>query len=438
MLVASTVLAGVYAFIGLLLAANGGIWLVAVGLPVIIGVQYLITVQIPLWGAGTYELTTDQYPELHERATKIAEEMGVAKPGIYLREGEEMNAFALGRRGHGKIFFTTGILQELQIDELEPILAHEIAHLKNRDSILMSLGTSIVTAVSSLILFIFLIASTQSKRPWLVRTVGGITSVCVHLFLLFFVRVLSRYREYVADEAAVRSTGKYDEMINGLTKINSQQRQLRHSDMSATRRAICFANFSSGLAGKLLATHPSTTKRISRLKRLQEANESPTQSKPSSQDNLSSSEIPSEKARPSGISDQKLLDILTSVDELEFEHAVADIWAAMGWHATVTTATADKGIDVIATRDSPFPEKQLIQVKRYQPDNPVTSREVQQYASLQMQEDNVDAVVVVTTSRFTSNAAERAKDLNVKLVNGNNLCEMIRSHQDKLPLDLKI
>lgn len=185
MVVASTVLAGVYAFIGILLAGLGGIWAMIVGLPIIIGVQYLLTVHIPLWKTGRHELPAEQYLDLHERADRIAEEMDVARPKIYIDESDEMNAYALGRRGNGKVVFTEGILRELTIDELEPILAHEIAHLKHRDSVLMGLSTSIVSAISSVILLISLIASIQSKRPWLARTVGGLISVCVHFFYSF-------------------------------------------------------------------------------------------------------------------------------------------------------------------------------------------------------------------------------------------------------------
>jgi HJR/Mrr/RecB family endonuclease len=114
------------------------------------------------------------------------------------------------------------------------------------------------------------------------------------------------------------------------------------------------------------------------------------------------------------------------MDEYEFEHLVAELWNEIGWRTSVTTASVDRGIDVIAEQDSPVPQKQIIQAKRYSSDNPVSSSEVQQYAGLYAQEDDVDAVIVVTTGRFTSNASEVAVDSNVKLVDGDDLCKLIR------------
>lgn len=123
------------------------------------------------------------------------------------------------------------------------------------------------------------------------------------------------------------------------------------------------------------------------------------------------------------------------MDEYEFEEFIGDIWSQLGWQTTVTTASADRGVDVIAERESPFYQKQIVQAKRYGPDNPVSSSEVQQYAGLHLQEDNVDAVVVVTTGRFTSNAQEVAADSNVKLVDGEGLCEII--HSDDIEVSLE-
>lgn len=115
---------------------------------------------------------------------------------------------------------------------------------------------------------------------------------------------------------------------------------------------------------------------------------------------------------------------INNLDPEEFEHYVADIWKDKGWKVEVTQSSKDKGIDVIATKSDPFQQKQLIQAKRYDKQNPVNSTEVQQYASLYQQEKNVDSVIIVTSSYFTSDAKHRADDLNVKLINGEKLEQM--------------
>lgn len=152
MVIASTILFGVYAIVGLVLFGIGGVWGAVIGLPFLIVAQYFVTVQLPLWTEETREIRPEDFPELHERAESLAEEFDIAKPTLYLREVDQMNASALGRRGNGKVFLNRGIIQRMSLDELEPVLAHEFAHLKNRDSILMRLGTNIV--VSFHILFL--------------------------------------------------------------------------------------------------------------------------------------------------------------------------------------------------------------------------------------------------------------------------------------------
>jgi hypothetical protein len=118
-------------------------------------------------------------------------------------------------------------------------------------------------------------------------------------------------------------------------------------------------------------------------------------------------------------------EALRSIDEYEFERIVAALWRRRGWQATVTRGAADRGVDVVATKDHPFPRKQVIQGKRYAADNPVGSPAIREYASLDRQEAGVDSVVVVTTSRFTDEAERTARDLNVKLVDGASISGLI-------------
>lgn len=266
MIIASTVLLGVYAAFGLVVFEAGGLVAVSVGLPVFVAGQYMMA-QLPILREETTEIDGENFPELYLRAEALSEEMNIEMPKLYISDTGNMNAFALGRRGKGKVVLTRSLLRELTLEEIEPILAHEFAHLENRDSILMGMGTSMVSLVSSVLFILFLIESMDSENRGLEQVVGAVVSGIVHLFLLLFVRMLSRYREYVADEAAVEITGRYEGMVSALSKI-SHQHQLQDPDMSATRSAISFVGFSGGLASSLFATHPSPSKRISRIQAL--------------------------------------------------------------------------------------------------------------------------------------------------------------------------
>lgn len=120
-----------------------------------------------------------------------------------------------------------------------------------------------------------------------------------------------------------------------------------------------------------------------------------------------------------------LINELRAMDEYTFEHFIADLWEAQGWDATVTSESQDAGVDIIAERENPVPQKMVIQAKRYGKESAVTGPDIQQYHSLQKQE-NADTVVVVTTGRFTGNALDRAEDLDVKLIDGDELVGLVQ------------
>lgn len=125
---------------------------------------------------------------------------------------------------------------------------------------------------------------------------------------------------------------------------------------------------------------------------------------------------------------EEMLASVANMDEYEFEHLIADLWKRRGWNTTVTSGSNDRGIDVIAEKHSPFYQKQLIQAKCFAHDNTIGSPDIQQYSSLRHQENGVDAVVVVTTSSFSRQATEIATDLNVKLIDGNTLYDLITEY----------
>jgi hypothetical protein len=125
------------------------------------------------------------------------------------------------------------------------------------------------------------------------------------------------------------------------------------------------------------------------------------------------------------VSRKELLEKLRGIDPHDFERLVADVWQNHGWSTTVTIRSNDRGIDVKAKKNHHFKQKYLIQVKQNDIENKVGSPDVQQYGSLRQQEDNVDAVVIITTSSFTTKAEKMAEDLNVKLIDGDGILDML-------------
>lgn len=110
-----------------------------------------------------------------------------------------------------------------------------------------------------------------------------------------------------------------------------------------------------------------------------------------------------------------VIEHLRQIDGHRFEYFIADLWEKQGWETTVSQASNDGGIDVTAKKGDPVPQKHLIQAKRYGSNTTVGVREVREYSSLYNRE-NVDAVIIVTTGSFTSQAEKEADQLNIKLV----------------------
>lgn len=143
-------------------------------------------------------------------------------------------------------------------------------------------------------------------------------------------------------------------------------------------------------------------------------------------------ELDAERLPASGqsfVSEDQVLAALQQMDPYAFEHLVADLWEEMGWTTEVPSQSADRGVDVIAKKSVPYDQTTLIQAKRYGPNTTVGSPEIQQYASLRHQYQGVDKVVMVTTNTYTQQAHELANKLNVKLVDGQTLVDLIIAYE---------
>jgi HJR/Mrr/RecB family endonuclease len=126
------------------------------------------------------------------------------------------------------------------------------------------------------------------------------------------------------------------------------------------------------------------------------------------------------------LSESHVLTQIRKIDPYEFEEFVAKIWEKQGWDAEATTGSADRGVDVVATKEDTFEKRRhLIQVKRHGANTKVGSEDIQRYASLYQRDEQVDNVFVVTSNQFTSEAEEVANRRDVSTVNGNELYEML-------------
>lgn len=129
-----------------------------------------------------------------------------------------------------------------------------------------------------------------------------------------------------------------------------------------------------------------------------------------------------------------MLRKLRSMDPLDFERLIAKIWEVQGYATNVRSSSRDKGIDVEAVKEDAFSRNiQLIQAKRYGSSNKVGSEEIRKYSTLYQQVPKADQIVVVTSSKFTAPAKELARDLDVKIINGEELSNLIKQANISIP-----
>lgn len=253
--VATICLGSVYALL------TGAAYAMGVPLPIVLGasvvvifVQYVHGVRTALSSVDAEPLDRDgDFQGIYSEVDALAEDIGAAPPTLYVANLPGPNAFAVGRRGKGNIVISPALLSICSDDELLAVIAHELAHLRNRDSILMVLGQSIADAVSLVVeLIIAFTHNRQVKRGGLAHGLATITS----RLPLVFVFAISRYREYAADADAARAMGSGEPLQRALKRIHG----IDHAQSPVSTLCIIGADTSN-----LFATHPSVSNRIEQL-----------------------------------------------------------------------------------------------------------------------------------------------------------------------------
>ena len=255
--------------------------LFALGLPsgfiiviaVVMGfVQYFFSDKLVLMSTGSKIVEYDEAPELHRTIEKLCAEAELPKPRIAVMHSPMPNAFATGRSPkHAVVAVTDSIMQTLNQNELEAVLAHELSHVKNRDILTMTVA-SFVAMIASMIMNNFLFASLFSNREqggaWII---AGIVAAVVWVIATLLMMALSRYREFAADRGAAYITNNPDALISALQKISGKMDRLPTQAKVAAEGANAFYIIPA-LSGKTLAglfsTHPALEKRIENLEKV--------------------------------------------------------------------------------------------------------------------------------------------------------------------------
>ena len=274
-------LGAVYVAFGVVLAyLNVPVALLIVVAVGIAFVQFFFADKIALMSMRAREVSEAEAPQLHEIIGRLAAQANLPKPRVAIVDTTVPNAFATGRsKNHAVVAVTTGIMNRLQPQELEAVLAHELTHIINRDMMVMTIA-AFFSIVAGLIVRNFFwfgggfggYGRRRDNNGGAVLALIFLVSIVVYAISFLLIRALSRYRELAADRGAALITGAPTNLASALVHISSDMQRIPDRDIrqAQTVNALWIVPaFKGESMMSLLSTHPSTEERIRRLQEMQ-------------------------------------------------------------------------------------------------------------------------------------------------------------------------
>jgi heat shock protein HtpX len=260
-------------------AANSGysrmvpiIGLIGIG---IAGWQWWNSDKAAMRAMRAYEVTPEEYPELHGIVDRLCTLAEMPKPRVGISEMNVPNAFATGRSpDRAVVCVTTGIMGKLTTEELEAVLAHELSHVAHRDVLVMTVASSagIVAGMLMQGSRFGALLGRRDRNSAALFMITLLASLIVYAVSFFLLRLLSRYRELCADRAGAYLTLKPGALASALQKITGEIAMIPQQDLRAPKslNALCIAPaISCATLKTLTSTHPSLEQRLEQLARIQ-------------------------------------------------------------------------------------------------------------------------------------------------------------------------
>jgi heat shock protein HtpX len=221
-------------------------------------------VLLSMYGARQVDAATA--PDLYHIVEQLSRQAGLPMPKVFVAENPQPNAFATGRSPeHAAVCVTSGILARLNNEELAGVIAHELGHVKNRDTLTMTITAVIAGAVGMLANFAFFMG--DRRNP--LGLIGVLlVTLLAPLAAMLVQAAVSRSREFEADRAGAELTGRPLWLADALSAIDSSARQTLNPPADAnpaTAHMFIVNPLHGGMSG-LFASHPSTEERIARLR----------------------------------------------------------------------------------------------------------------------------------------------------------------------------
>jgi heat shock protein HtpX len=207
-------------------------------------------------------------PDLFRMVQRLSENAALPMPKVYIADNAQPNAFATGRNpSHAAVCATTGLLEKLSLEEVAGVMAHELAHVKNRDTLTMTIAATIAGAIAMLGNFAFFMGGRRSGPLGLLGIL--LVIIVMPLAASLIQMAISRAREYEADRLGAEISGRPLWLASALQRIQSSASQISNEDAEghpATSHMFIINPLSGGNFRGLFTTHPSTEERVQRLK----------------------------------------------------------------------------------------------------------------------------------------------------------------------------
>lgn len=255
-------------FGAVLISASGS---AVFGLVVVIAMsfgQWYFSDSLALKSMGAKVVTPEQAPELHAMIDRLCVLADMPKPKVAVAQTDMPNAFATGRTpNHSAVCVTTGIMKRLTAEELEGVLAHELAHIANRDVSVMTVASSIGLLAGFITRWGFYLGGGRNRNgaPFIVVL---LVSVVVYFVSYLLTRALSRYRELSADRSGAYLTGRPSQLASALTKISGEMSRIPTEDLRDKQSMNAFfitPAINRQSMGALMSTHPPLEQRLQNL-----------------------------------------------------------------------------------------------------------------------------------------------------------------------------
>lgn len=231
-------------------------------------VAYFFSDKISLAMYRAQPVTREQLPRVYEVAERLAQKVGLPMPRIYVIPSDSPNAFATGRSPrHASVAVTAGILQLLNDDELEGVLAHELGHVQNRDILTSSIAATLAGAITMLARMAFWFGMGGGDRDdRRGGAFGGLLMMILAPLAATLVQLwVSRTREYEADATGAHFTGNPEALASALRKLDACSRRIPLVASPSTAHLFIIKPMISDGFASLFSTHPPIAKRIERL-----------------------------------------------------------------------------------------------------------------------------------------------------------------------------